>query len=67
MKKKDLFFLAYLSRLGFYGVPVFLSFYFAAYFNSLLVIMCLFSFHLLYIILELKKNLKRYKARKTSG
>lgn len=63
-KKKQMAFIFYFFRLAIYAVPIVLGLAFKNYFNFIIILVFLFSFQMHYVVLELFKNLKRYKRRK---
>jgi hypothetical protein len=66
-RKRQIYFIHYLFRLLIYAVPISLFFFFQSYLNFIVLLLFLFSFQLLYVILELSKNFLRYKKRVKNG
>ena len=65
--KRQIYFINYILRLVIYGIPISVFFFFQSYFNFIILLLFLFSFQLLYVILELTKNFSRYKKRVKNG
>lgn len=66
-KKRQIYFINYIFRLVIYAIPISLFFFFQSYLNFIVLLLFLFSFQLLYVILELSKNFSRYKKRVKNG
>ena len=63
-KEKKRVFLPFCSRLLTFGVPIGLSLYYKNYFHFPITLLFLFSFQVIYIGLELKRHIKKYKHKK---
>lgn len=66
-KKRQVYFINYIFRLVIYAVPISVFFFFQSYLNFIVLLLFLFSFQLLYVILEFSKNFSRYKKRVKNG
>lgn len=66
-RNKGIFFIHYIVRLIIYSVPIVLFFFFQNYLNFPVLLISLFSFQVLYIVLELTKNYSKYRKRIKHG
>ena len=66
-RKRQVYFIKYVFRLVIYAIPISVFFFFKSYLNFIILLLFLFSFQLLYVILELSKNFSRYKKRVNNG
>jgi hypothetical protein len=66
-RNKGIFFIHYIVRLIIYSVPIGMFFFFQNYLNFPVLLISLFSFQVLYIVLELTKNYSKYRKRIKHG